>query len=41
MKNIKIKKKQENILYQVENSKLVKLIAPEGTIIEIRDKENL
>lgn len=40
-KNIKFKKKEDKIVYQVENSKLVKLIAPEGTIVEIRDKENL
>ena len=36
MKNIKFKKKEGNIIYQVENSKLVKLIAPEGTIVEIK-----
>lgn len=41
MKNIEFKKKDGNIIYQVENSKLVKLIAPEGTIIEIRDSETL
>lgn len=35
--NIKFKKKNGEIIYQVENSKLVKLIAPEGTIVEIRD----
>ena len=40
-KNIEFKKKEENIIYQVENSKLVKLIAPEGTIVEIRDSEKL
>ena len=28
-------------IYQVENGKLVKLIAPEGTIVEIRDKIEL
>ena len=36
-KEIKFKKKDGKIIYQVENSKLVKLIAPEGTIVEIRD----
>ena len=36
MKNIEFKKKEGNIIYQVENSKLVKLIAPEGTIVEIK-----
>lgn len=41
MKNIEFKKKSGNIIYQVENSKLVKLIAPEGTIVEIRDSETL
>ena len=35
--NIKFKKKEGQIIYKVENSKLVKLIAPEGTIVEIRD----
>ena len=40
-KNIEFKKKEGNIIYQVENSKLVKLIAPEGTIVEIRDSEKL
>lgn len=40
-KHIKFKKKEGKIVYQVENSKLVKLIAPEGTIIEIRDSEEL
>lgn len=37
-KDIKFKKKDGQIIYQVENSKLVKLIAPEGTIVEIRNK---
>ena len=41
MENIKFKKKHDDIVYQVENSKLVKLIAPEGTIVEIRDKKSL
>lgn len=40
-KDIKFKKKDGKIIYQVENSKLVKLIAPEGTIIEIRNKIKL
>ena len=40
-KEIKFKKKDGKIIYQVENSKLVKLIAPEGTIVEIRDKIEL
>ena len=40
-KDIKFKKKDGRIIYQVENSKLVKLIAPEGTIVEIRDKIEL
>ncbi|MCR5146149.1 MAG: VOC family protein [Clostridia bacterium] len=34
-------KKDGNIIYNVENSKLVKIIAPEGTIVEIRDDENI
>lgn len=37
-KDIKFKKKDGRIIYQVENSKLVKLIAPEGSIVEIRNK---
>ena len=41
MGNIEFKKKNGNIIYKVENSKLVKLIAPEGTIVEIRDSESL
>lgn len=40
-KDIKFKKKDGQIIYQVEDSKLVKLIAPEGTIVEIRDKIEL
>lgn len=32
-KEIEFKKKDGKIIYQVENSKLVKLIAPEGTIV--------
>ena len=40
-KEIEFKKKDGKIIYQVENSKLVKLIAPEGTIVEIRDKIEL
>ena len=39
--NIEFKRKNGNIIYQVENSKLVKLIAPEGTIVEIRDSINI
>lgn len=39
--NIKFKKKDGDIIYKVENNKLVKLIAPEGTIIEIRDMESI
>lgn len=39
--NIKFKKKDGDIIYKVENNKLVKLIAPEGTIIEIRDTESI
>lgn len=38
---VKFKKKDGNIIYNVENSKLVKIIAPEGTIIEIRDNEKI
>lgn len=41
MDNIEFKKKNGSIIYQVENSKLVKLIAPEGTIVEIRDSINI
>lgn len=38
IENIKFKKKDKKIIYQVENSKLIRLIAPEVTIVEIRDK---
>ena len=38
---VKFNKKDGNIIYNVENSKLVKIIAPEGTIVEIRDSENV
>lgn len=41
MKNIKFKKKEGEVIYQVENSKIIKLIAPEGTIVEIRNLESL
>ncbi len=41
MSEINFKKKNGNIIYIVENSKLVKLIAPEGTIVEIRDEISL
>lgn len=41
MENVEFMKKNGNIIYQVETSKLVKLIAPEGTIVEIRDSINL
>lgn len=37
MDNVQFKEKNGQIIYCVENSKLVKLIAPEGTIVEIRD----
>ena len=40
-KEIKFKKKCGKIIYQVENSKLVKLIAPAWTIVESRDKIEL
>lgn len=39
--NIEFKKKNGKIIYHVENSKLIKLITPEGTIVEIRDEINL
>ena len=38
---VRFKKKECDIIYNVENSKLVKLVAPEGTIVEIRDNENI
>lgn len=38
---VKFKKKDGDIIYNVENSKLVKIIAPEGTIVEIRDSERV
>ena len=38
---VRFKKKEGDIIYNVENSKLVKLVAPEGTIVEIRDNENI
>lgn len=34
----KFKLKNNKIIYDVENGKLFKIIAPEGTIIEIRDQ---
>lgn len=41
LKNVVFKKKNEKIIYEVEGNKLVKLIAPEGTIIEIRNTETI
>ena len=38
---VKFKKKDEDIIYNVENSRLVKIIAPEGTIVEIRNSETI
>lgn len=38
---VKFKKKDGDIIYNVENSKLVKIIAPEGTIVEIRDNKKI
>ncbi len=39
--SIQFKKKEGNIIYNVENSKLVKIMAPEGTIVEIRNNEDI
>lgn len=36
-----MKKINGDIIYYVENSKLTKIIAPEGTVVEIRDNENI
>ena len=35
----KFKRKNDSDIYIVENEKLLKIIAPEGTIIEIRDTQ--
>jgi len=35
----KFKRKNNSDIYIVENEKLLKIIAPEGTIIEIRDTQ--
>lgn len=35
----KFKPSSESAIYEVEGSKLLKIVAPEGTIIEIRDRE--
>ena len=37
--DIKLKSKNGNSIYEVENNRIFKLVAPEGTIIEIRDSE--
>ena len=37
MNNINFIKKQGEIIYHVENGQLCKLIAPEGTVIELRN----
>ena len=37
----KFKLKNNSILYQVEDGQLFKIIAPEGTIIEIRDNSKI
>lgn len=39
--NMTFKSKKGEELYQVENSKLFKIYAPEGTEIEVRDDPNL
>lgn len=38
---VKFKKKDGYIIYNVENSKLAKIIAPEGTIVEIRASKDI
>ena len=35
----KYKPSSKSAIYEVEGGKLLKIVAPEGTIIEIRDKE--
>lgn len=40
-KSYKFKEKNGNQIYTVGNSRLFKLIAPEGTIIEVRDSESI
>ena len=39
--NVNFIKKNEEIIYQVENGCLCKLIAPEGTIIELRNNQGI
>ncbi|MGE7981587.1 VOC family protein [Solibacillus sp. NPDC093137] len=39
--NLNFIKKNEEIIYHVENGELCKLIAPEGTIIELRNNQGI
>ncbi|MGN7479528.1 VOC family protein [Solibacillus silvestris] len=39
--NVHFIKKNDEIIYQVENGCLCKLIAPEGTIIELRNNQGI
>ncbi|MFJ8511359.1 VOC family protein [Lysinibacillus xylanilyticus] len=39
--NVHFIRKNDEIIYKVENGQLCKLIAPEGTIIEIRDNKGI
>ena len=39
--NVNFIKKNEGIIYHVENGELCKLIAPEGTIIELRNNQGI
>lgn len=41
MTNINFIKKQDKIIYHVENGQLCKLIAPEGTVVELRDNRGI
>lgn len=39
--NLNFIKKNEELIYHVENGELCKLIAPEGTIIELRNNQGI
>lgn len=39
--NLNFIKKSDEIIYHVENGELCKLIAPEGTIIELRNNQGI
>ena len=39
--HVNFKRKNDELIYQVENGALCKLIAPEGTIIELRNNKGI